>query len=72
MRKEMEEMRTVTIFLAALAKDCGGDWRNFEPISQSRITVSFDRIDKIVQELRRIHKENPAYFDVPAFAQKVY
>ncbi len=50
----------------------GGDgWRNFEPVV-SRKTVSFTRIDKIIRELRRIYKENPAYFDVPAFAQKVY
>lgn len=50
----------------------GDDWRNFEPITRPRTTVSFNRIDRIVRELRRIHKENPAYFDVPAFAQKVY
>lgn len=50
----------------------GDDWRNFEPISRPRTTVSFNRVNKIVMDLRRIYKENPAYFDVPAFAQKVY
>ena len=65
-----------SLFDAPLTADevyiCGDDWRNFEPISRPRTTVSFNRIDRIVRELRRIHKENPAYFDVPAFAQKVY
>ncbi len=51
---------------------CGDDWRNFEPILRPRTTVSFNRINLIVRDLRRIYKENPAYFDVPAFAQKVY
>ncbi len=50
----------------------GDDWRNFEPISRPRTTVSFNRVNKIVMDLRRIYKENPAYFDIPAFAQKVY
>ena len=50
---------------------CGDGWRNFEPMV-SRKTVSFTRIDKIIREMRRIYKENPAYFDVPTFAQKVY
>jgi len=60
------------IYEVASATEGGDDWRNFEPISRPRTTVSFNRIDRIVRELRRIHKENPAYFDVPAFAQKVY
>jgi hypothetical protein len=50
----------------------GGDgWRNFEPVVSVK-TLSFGRLDRIVADLRRIHKENPASFDVPAFAQKVY
>ncbi len=51
---------------------CGDDWRNFEPKGRPKTTVSFNRVDRIVRDLRRIYKENPAYFDVPAFAQKVY
>ena len=47
---------------------CGGDVPKLEPIR----TLHFSRVDKIVRDLRRIYKENPAYFDVPAFAQKVY
>lgn len=50
---------------------CGDGWRNFEPMI-SRKTANFTRIDKIIRELRRIYKENPAYFEVPNFAQKVY
>jgi len=46
----------------------GGDVPKLEPIR----TLHFSRVDKIVRDLRRIYKENPAYFDVPAFAQKVY
>ncbi len=34
--------------------------------------VSFSRVDKIVKDLRKLYKENPSHFDVPAFAQKVY
>jgi len=34
--------------------------------------LHYSRVDKIVHDLRRIYKENPAPFDVPAFAQKVY
>ncbi len=29
-------------------------------------------VDKIVRDLRRIYKENPALFDIPTFAQKQY
>jgi len=47
---------------------CGDDVPKLEPIR----TLHFSRIDKIVRDLRRIYKENPSYFDVPAFAQKVY
>jgi hypothetical protein len=50
---------------------CGGDFRKFEPAFAGK-TLSYGRIDRIVRDLRRIYKENPAYFDVPAFAQKVY
>jgi hypothetical protein len=40
----------------------------FEPIRN----LSYKRVDKIVRDLRRIYKENPDQFDIPAFAQKVY
>jgi len=49
----------------------GGDFRNFEPVYTTR-SWSMSRIDKIIRQLRRIYKDNPSYFDVPAFAQKVY
>ncbi len=49
----------------------GGDVRKFEP-AFLRKTLSYGRIDKIVVQLRRYYKENPASFDIPAFAQKVY
>lgn len=49
----------------------GGDVRKFEP-AYLRKTLSYGRIDKIVRQLRHHYKENPASFDVPAFAQKVY
>ena len=47
-------------------QNCGGDVPKLELIR------SFNRVDKIVRDLRRIHKENPTLFDVPAFAQKIY
>ena len=47
---------------------CGGDFRNFEPVKR----LNYRIIDKIVRDLRRIYKENPAWFEVPTFAQKVY
>src|SRR3989338_825300 len=46
----------------------GDDVPKLEPIR----TLHFSRVDKIVRDLRRIYKENPSYFDVPTFAQKVY
>lgn len=46
----------------------GDDVPKLEPIR----SLHYTRVDKIVRDLRRIYKENPAYFDVPAFAQKVY
>ena len=49
----------------------GDDVRKFEP-AFLRKTLSYGRIDKIVRQLRHHYKENPASFDVPAFAQKVY
>ena len=55
----------------ALAKDGGGDFRKLEPVYATR-SWSFSRIDKIIRRLRLFYKENPASFDVPAFAQKVY
>ena len=52
-------------------KSGGGDFRNFEPVYTTR-SWSMSRIDKIIRQLRRIYKDNPSYFEVPAFAQKVY
>ncbi len=49
----------------------GDDVRKFEP-AFLRKTLSYGRIDKIVRQLRHHYKENPASFDVPAFAVKVY
>ena len=46
----------------------GGDVPKLEPIRG----LHYSRVDKIVRDLRRIYKDNPASFDVPAFAQKVY
>lgn len=48
---------------------CGGDVPKLEPKR-----LDFRRVDKIVRDLKRIYKENPALFDVPifAFAQKQY
>ncbi|MDP2668768.1 MAG: hypothetical protein Q8P07_02970 [bacterium] len=34
--------------------------------------LNFRSVDKIVRDLRRIYKENPALFDIPTFAQKIY
>ena len=46
----------------------GGDVPMFEPIKR----LNYRIIDKIVRDLRRIYKERPALFDIPAFAQKIY
>jgi len=45
----------------------GGDVPKLEPRR-----LDFRSVDKIVRDLRRIYKENPALFDVPTFARKVY
>lgn len=47
---------------------CGDDVPKLEPVR----TLSFHRVDKIISNLKRIYKENPAYFDIPKFAQKIY
>jgi len=47
---------------------CGDDVRNFEPANR----LSLVKLDKIIRNMRLIYKENPAYFDIPKFAQKVY
>lgn len=47
------------------------DFRNFEPVVAGK-TLSFGRLDRVVMDLRRIHKETRAYFDILAFAQKIY
>ena len=46
----------------------GNDVPKLEPVQ----VFSYHRIDKIVRELKRIYKDNPAYFEIPEFAQKVY
>ncbi len=45
----------------------GGDVPKLEPKR-----LDFRSVDKIVRDLRRIYKENPALFDIPTFAQKQY
>jgi len=45
----------------------GGDVPKLEPRR-----LDFRSVDKIVRNLRRIYKENPAYFDIPKFSQKIY
>jgi len=47
--------------------NCGGDVPKLEPRR-----LNFRSVDKIVRDLRRIYKENPALFDIPIFARKVY
>lgn len=47
---------------------CGGDVPKLEPIR----SLHYSRVDKIVRDLRRIYKEKPDSFEIPAFAQKVY
>ena len=49
----------------------GDDVRNFEPVFALK-TLSYGRIDKIIRQLRLFYKENPASFEVPAFAVKIY
>lgn len=49
----------------------GGDFRNFEPVIAAK-SLSFSKLDKIIRQLRLSFKENPASFDVPSFAVKVY
>jgi len=49
----------------------GGYFRNFEPVITAK-SLSFSKLDKIIRQLRLQFKENPASFDVPAFAQKIY
>jgi len=46
----------------------GGDLRKLEPVKR----LNFRCADKIVRDLRRLYKENPVLFDIPAFARKVY
>ncbi len=55
------------IFFEKSSNFGGGDVRKFEPKR-----LNFKSVDKIVRDLRRIYKENPAYFDIPTFAQKQY
>ncbi len=49
----------------------GGDVRKFEPVFAAK-SLNCSRVDRIVRDLRRLYKKDPAYFDVPAFVQKVY
>ncbi len=46
----------------------GDDVPKLEPIR----SLHYTRVDRIVRDLRRIYKDNPASFDIPAFAVKVY
>ncbi|OGZ41476.1 MAG: hypothetical protein A2W41_04535 [Candidatus Ryanbacteria bacterium RIFCSPHIGHO2_01_45_13] len=56
------------IFSVQRWKSGGGDVPKLEPIKR----FNFRSVDKIVRDLRRIYKENPTLFDIPAFAQKQY
>ena len=49
-------------------KQSGGDVPKFEPVKRLNNRV----VDKLIRDLRRIYKENPALFDLPTFALKVY
>jgi len=59
---------TIFLVLKPFSKNCGGDVPMFEP----KVWLSIRSVDKIVRDLRRIYKENPTGFDIPAFARKVY
>jgi len=58
-------------FQKPISKNCGDDFRNFEPVIAAK-SLSFSKLDKIICKLRLTFKENSASFDVPAFAQKIY
>ena len=72
-RHALHILRFFLHFLQILnfARNCGGDFRKFEPVFALK-ALSYGRIDKIIRRLRLFYKENPASFEVPAFAQKVY
>ena len=67
----MPYIKAKTELQALFLSNCGDDVRNFEPVFALK-TLSYGRIDKIIRQLRLFYKENPASFEVPAFAQKVY
>jgi len=46
----------------------GDDVPMFEPVKRLNVR----NIDRIIRNLRQIYKENPGYFDIPEFAQKIY
>ena len=46
----------------------GDDVPKFEPAKR----LNYRIVDKMVRDLRRIYKENPALFNVPTFAQQQY
>lgn len=49
-------------------KNCGDGWRNFELASR----LSFTKLDRSIQKLRRIYREKPEWFEILDFAQKIY
>jgi len=51
-----------------LANHCGGDFRKFESMRR----LNFNNLDRSIQKLRRIYRENPEWFEIPVFAQKIY
>jgi hypothetical protein len=54
---------------STISKIVGGNsWRDFELARRP----SFAVIDKSIQKLRKIYREKPEWFEIPAFAQKTY
>jgi len=51
-----------------LANHCGDDVPKFEPVKLFNIR----NINPIIQKLRKIYRQNPEWFDIPKFAQKIY
>jgi len=67
----MVNINKITGLILTNYSTSGDDVRNFEPVFALK-TLSYGRIDKIIRQLRLFYKENPASFEVPAFAVKVY
>jgi hypothetical protein len=46
----------------------GDDVRKFEPVNRFNIR----NLDLTIRQLRKLYKENPAHFNIPDFAKKIY